>query len=202
MTEEVQVPTPLLVPSAGLPEVIATEEAFSAAIAELAQGNGPFALDAERASGFKYSQRAYLIQLHRTNAPILLIDPIAVNSDDPEAFARLAKAIAGIPWILHAATQDIPCLAELGLRPSQLIDTELAGRFGYAFADVQPRFKRDPDNLKMNVTFVLREAPRVYVERVDINGNTLTQDKVIRREFRLAEGDAFNSIKVKPRWRR
>jgi len=74
--------------------------------------------------------------------------------------------------------------------------TELAGRFGYAFADVQPRFKRDPDNLKMNVTFVLREAPRVYVERVDINGNTLTQDKVIRREFRIAEGDAFNSLAV------
>ncbi len=74
--------------------------------------------------------------------------------------------------------------------------TELAGRYGYAFADVQPRFRRDPDNLKMNVTFVLREAPRVYVERVDINGNTLTQDKVIRREFRLAEGDAFNSLQV------
>ncbi|MFO6448670.1 outer membrane protein assembly factor BamA [Erythrobacter sp. NE805] len=74
--------------------------------------------------------------------------------------------------------------------------TELAGRFGYAFADVQPRFKRDPENLKMNVTFVLREAPRVYVERVDINGNTLTQDKVIRREFRIAEGDAFNSLAV------
>ena len=74
--------------------------------------------------------------------------------------------------------------------------TELAGRYGYAFADVQPRFNRDPDNLKMNITFVLREAPRVYVERVDINGNTLTQDKVIRREFRLAEGDAFNSLGV------
>ncbi len=74
--------------------------------------------------------------------------------------------------------------------------TELAGRYGYAFADVQPRFNRDPDNLKMNVTFILREAPRVYVERVDINGNTLTQDKVVRREFRLAEGDAFNSLGV------
>jgi outer membrane protein insertion porin family len=74
--------------------------------------------------------------------------------------------------------------------------TELAGRFGYAFADVQPRFDRKPADLKMNVTFVLREAPRVYVERVDINGNTLTQDKVVRREFRLAEGDAFNSLGV------
>ncbi|WDA41044.1 outer membrane protein assembly factor BamA [Erythrobacter sp. BLCC-B19] len=74
--------------------------------------------------------------------------------------------------------------------------TELAGRYGYAFADVQPRFNRNPEERKMNVTFVLREAPRVYVERVDINGNTLTQDKVIRREFRLAEGDAFNSLGV------
>ncbi len=74
--------------------------------------------------------------------------------------------------------------------------TELAGRFGYAFADVQPRFDRKPDDLKMNITFVLREAPRVYVERVDVNGNTLTQDKVIRREFRIAEGDAFNSLAV------
>jgi outer membrane protein insertion porin family len=74
--------------------------------------------------------------------------------------------------------------------------TELAGRFGYAFADVQPRFNRNPDDLTMNITFVLREAPRVYVERVDINGNTLTQDKVVRREFRLSEGDAFNSLGV------
>ncbi|MEQ5788803.1 outer membrane protein assembly factor BamA [Erythrobacter sp. NFXS35] len=74
--------------------------------------------------------------------------------------------------------------------------TELAGRFGYAFADVQPRFKSNPEDLTMNITFILREAPRVYVERVDINGNTLTQDKVIRREFRLAEGDAFNSLGV------
>lgn len=74
--------------------------------------------------------------------------------------------------------------------------TELAGRFGYAFADVQPRFNRNPDDKTMDITFVLRQAPRVYVERVDINGNTLSQDKVIRREFRLSEGDAFNSIGV------
>lgn len=74
--------------------------------------------------------------------------------------------------------------------------TELAGRFGYAFAEVQPRFERNPEDLTMDVTFILRQAPRVYVERVDINGNTLTQDKVIRREFRLSEGDAFNSLGV------
>nr|WP_164931339.1 outer membrane protein assembly factor BamA [Erythrobacter sp. HKB08] len=75
--------------------------------------------------------------------------------------------------------------------------TELAGTFGYAFADVQPQFRRNKDELEMNVTYLIQEAPRVYVERVDVNGNTLTQDKVVRREFRLSEGDAFNSIGVK-----
>jgi len=74
--------------------------------------------------------------------------------------------------------------------------TELAGRFGYAFADVQPRFDRQKDDLEMDIKFILRQAPRVYVERVDVNGNTLTQDKVLRREFRISEGDAFNSIGV------
>jgi outer membrane protein insertion porin family len=75
--------------------------------------------------------------------------------------------------------------------------TDLAGTFGYAFADVAPDFKRNKDTLTMDVTYVLKEAPRVYVERVDVNGNTLTQDKVVRREFRLVEGDAFNTLQVK-----
>ncbi len=75
--------------------------------------------------------------------------------------------------------------------------TELAGTFGYAFADVTPEFKRNAEALTMDVTYVLKEAPRVYVERIDVNGNTLTQDKVLRREFRLVEGDAFNSLQVK-----
>ncbi len=79
------------------------------------------------------------------------------------------------------------------------VDTlsETAGLFGYAFADVQPDFNRDKDSLTMGINFRIANAPRVYVERVDINGNTLTQDKVVRREFRLAEGDAFNSFLVK-----
>ena len=71
------------------------------------------------------------------------------------------------------------------------------GAFGYAFADVRPEYVRDKDGLTMSLTFQIAEAPRVYVERIDVNGNTLTQDKVIRREFRLAEGDAFNSLQVK-----
>ncbi|MCK0531927.1 outer membrane protein assembly factor BamA [Sphingobium agri] len=79
------------------------------------------------------------------------------------------------------------------------VDTlsQTAGLFGYAFADVQPDFNRDKDSLTMGINFRIANAPRVYVERVDINGNTLTQDKVVRREFRLAEGDAFNSFLVK-----
>jgi outer membrane protein insertion porin family len=74
--------------------------------------------------------------------------------------------------------------------------TETAGAFGYAFADVRPEFTPNREDLTMDVNFVINQAPRVYVERIDVNGNTLTQDKVIRREFRIAEGDAFNSLAV------
>jgi len=75
--------------------------------------------------------------------------------------------------------------------------SETAGLFGYAFADINPEFRRDPENRTMSITFNVAESPRTYVERIDVNGNTLTQDKVIRREFRLNEGDAFNSFGVK-----
>lgn len=75
--------------------------------------------------------------------------------------------------------------------------SETAGLFGYAFADVRPEFNRDKETLTMGITFKVAESDRVYVERIDINGNTLTVDKVVRREFRLNEGDAFNSFQVK-----
>jgi outer membrane protein insertion porin family len=75
--------------------------------------------------------------------------------------------------------------------------TEAAGTFGYAFADVSPRYTRDAETKTMSIRFVINEAPRVYVEAINVNGNTLTQDKVVRREFRLAEGDAFNSLAVR-----
>ncbi len=71
------------------------------------------------------------------------------------------------------------------------------GTFGYAFADVRPEYARSKEELTMSLTFQIAEAPRVYVEKIDVNGNTLTQDKIVRREFRLAEGDAFNSLQVK-----
>ncbi len=75
--------------------------------------------------------------------------------------------------------------------------SESAGLFGYAFADIRPRFTRDPETRTMSIVFQVAESPRVYVENIAINGNTLTQDKVIRREFRLNEGDAFNSFLVR-----
>ncbi|MCX8528856.1 MAG: ribonuclease D, partial [Rhodoluna sp.] len=100
-------------------------DALSAAIRELATGTGPLAVDAERASGFKYSQRAYLIQLHRSGTGIFLIDPLAFGESE---LAALAVFTNGQEWILHAATQDMPCLAELGLHPKTLFDTELISR--------------------------------------------------------------------------
>ncbi|HET9812463.1 MAG TPA: outer membrane protein assembly factor BamA [Sphingomicrobium sp.] len=74
---------------------------------------------------------------------------------------------------------------------------EAAGNRGYAFADINPSYNRDPEKRLMNVTFKIGQTPRVYVERIDITGNTVTRDKVIRREFRLNEGDAFNALKLK-----
>ena len=74
---------------------------------------------------------------------------------------------------------------------------EAAGNLGYAFADVNPVYDRNSENRVMNITFRVGETPRVYVERIEITGNTVTRDKVIRREFRVNEGDAFNALKVK-----
>jgi outer membrane protein insertion porin family len=75
--------------------------------------------------------------------------------------------------------------------------SETAGLFGYAFADINPDFRRNPETRTMSINFNVAESPRTYVERIDVNGNTLTHDKVVRREFRLNEGDAFNSFGVK-----
>nr|WP_294850127.1 outer membrane protein assembly factor BamA [uncultured Sphingomonas sp.] len=74
---------------------------------------------------------------------------------------------------------------------------EVAGTRGYAFADVQPDFVRDAEKREMNLTMRVLDTPRVYVERINIQGNTSTRDKVIRREMRINEGDAFNATKVK-----
>jgi ribonuclease D len=126
MSEEI-VAVPLLQPSAGTPEIIATEEAFKQALAQLAKGSGPFAVDAERASGFRYSARAYLIQIKRTDGGLHLIDPIPFGPGH-KLFIDLNNLLNTDEVILHASTQDLPCLRELGLNPVKLFDTELAGR--------------------------------------------------------------------------
>jgi ribonuclease D len=118
---------PLLALRDGLPPVIETDQGLTDACVAIAGGTGPVAIDAERASGYRYSSRAYLIQLRRDGSGTWMIDPIPF-----ETLAPLATALEGAEWILHAATQDLPCLADVGLRPSSLFDTELAGRLlGY-----------------------------------------------------------------------
>lgn len=117
-------PTPLLAPADGVPAVVDTVEGVVAAAELLAGGHGPLAVDAERASGFRYSQRAYLLQFRRRGAGTVLLDPIPVTG----ALEPLASVINPLEWVLHSADQDLPGLAELGLVPAALYDTELAGR--------------------------------------------------------------------------
>lgn len=110
-------------PREGTPPVIDSRAALHRAVDRLAGGTGPFALDSERASGYRYSQRAYLIQVRREGAGTHLVDPTLV-----EDLGLLAELLVEEEWILHAATQDLPCLRDAGLEPSRVFDTELAGR--------------------------------------------------------------------------
>src|SRR6185437_9407478 len=118
---------PLLEPRDGLPPVVATDAALAEVTGRLAEGTGPVAVDAERASGYRYGQRAYLVQLRRAGAGTVLIDPIACPD-----LSGVDAALEDAEAVLHAASQDLPCLAEIGFRPRRLFDTELAGRLlGY-----------------------------------------------------------------------
>ena len=126
MSEE-NLAVPLLHPAQGTPPVIDTASKFQDALAQLSQGYGPFAVDAERASGFRYSARAYLIQIKRNDGGLHLIDPIPFGPGH-ELFTQLNSLMNTDEVILHASTQDLPCLRELGLNPTNLFDTELAGR--------------------------------------------------------------------------
>ncbi|MFJ7337466.1 ribonuclease D [Streptomyces sp. NPDC101110] len=118
-----EAPTPLLEPREGIPPVIADQTALARMIAAFEAGSGPVAVDAERASGYRYGQRAYLVQLRREGAGTALIDPVACPD-----LSALGDALSGVEWVLHAATQDLPCLREIGMVPTRLFDTELAGR--------------------------------------------------------------------------
>ena len=126
MDEEAQ-PIPLLVPAGGTPPVINSDAGLKTAIKDLAAGSGPFAVDAERASGFRYSARAYLIQIKRSGGGLHLIDPIPFGLNNP-LLASLDELLNTNEVILHASTQDLPCLREIGINPMKLFDTELGGR--------------------------------------------------------------------------
>lgn len=120
--------TPLLHPADGVPDLSVTATEIKAAAERLAGGRGPFAVDAERASGYRYSNRAYLIQIRRAGAGTVLIDPVSHGGDSLAVLRPVAEVLAEDEWVLHAADQDLPCLAEVGMRPPALYDTELAGR--------------------------------------------------------------------------
>ncbi|HEX8936377.1 MAG TPA: HRDC domain-containing protein [Pseudonocardiaceae bacterium] len=106
-----------------MPPVVASAGALAAAVDALSSGSGPVAVDTERASGYRYWQRAYLVQLRREGTGTVLIDPIGLDD-----LSGLAGVLNPLEWVLHAASQDLPCLAELGLRPAAVFDTELAAR--------------------------------------------------------------------------
>jgi len=115
--------TPLVAPADGVPDVVVDERRLVEAGRAIAAGSGPVAIDAERASGHRYGQRAYLVQLRRAGSGSWLVDPVACPDLSP-----VADGIGDAEWVLHAATQDLPCLAQIGLRPARLFDTELGAR--------------------------------------------------------------------------
>ncbi len=114
---------PLIAPREGVPAPVEAADELADVAARFGAGTGPVAIDAERASGYRYTQRAYLVQLRRTGAGTALVDPLPLDD-----LRVLDEAIADAEWVLHAASQDLPCLAELGMRPRRLFDTELAAR--------------------------------------------------------------------------
>ncbi len=121
--EESPPAVPLLAPRDGLPPVIETSTQLVEYAEALSAGTGPVAVDAERASGYRYGQRAYLVQMRRNGSGTGLIDPVPLPD-----MSVIQAAIADAEWVLHAANQDLPCLAEIGLVPRRIFDTELAAR--------------------------------------------------------------------------
>jgi ribonuclease D len=127
----------LTAPDGGTPKVIESEAEFLRAIKELEGGIGPIAIDAERASGFRYSPRAYLIQLNRRNGGLHLLDPIALQNSPH--IKRLSELISKAESIIHASSQDLPCLRDFGIHPAKLFDTELGARIaGFSKVGLAP----------------------------------------------------------------
>jgi len=119
----------LTLPADGVPAVVETADGYRAMLASLAAGDGPVSLDTERAHGFRYTAKAYLIQLRRSGSGTHLLDPVPFENGRPRAdLSEIAGALGNAEWILHAASQDLPCLSEVRLWPTRLFDTELAAR--------------------------------------------------------------------------
>src|SRR4051812_27167853 len=185
-------PPPLLELRDGLPSLTETPPQLAEVCRALAAAAGPVAIDAERASGYRYTSRAYLIQLRREGAGTFLIDPIGFDSLDP-----LQEALAGTEWILHAASQDLPCLTELGLIPAALFDTELAGRLlGYPRVGLATlvetllgcRMKKEHSAADWST----RPLPRPWLEYAALDVEVLIELRdVLARELREAGKDEW-----------
>jgi ribonuclease D len=118
----------LLTPRGGLPPVIENPGQCREAFDQIVQGKGPIAIDAERASGYRYSQRAYLIQVKRDSGGLHLFDPISLEINGGVDWKGWSQQLSGEEWVIHASTQDLHCLRELGIHPKRLFDTELGAR--------------------------------------------------------------------------
>ena len=183
---------PLLVLRDGLPEITETPDRLDEVVDRVASASGPVALDAERASGYRYSPRAYLIQLRREGAGTALIDPIAFDG-----LTGLDRAIGDAEWILHAASQDLPCLREVGLVPRSLFDTELAARLlGYPRVGlatlVEVILGRSMRKEHSAVDWSRRPLPRPWLEYAALDVEVLVELRdVIAAELVESEKDAW-----------
>ena len=152
-TPAVQV-APLEIPRDGVPRVVEDPAELAALLPRLAGGSGPVAVDAERASGHRYGQRAFLVQLRRAGASTALIDPVALPD-----LSAVSDVLAGTEWVIHAASQDLACLAEVGMTPRLLFDTELGGRLaGYQRVGLATMVERVPCRSSMISSKSLRSC--------------------------------------------
>lgn len=206
--------SPLDVPRGGVPPLTNTD--VDAAVQRLACGTGPFAVDTERAMGIRYSERAYLVQIKRAGAGIVLLDPLGIE----DRLGGLRDVMSRDQWILHAADQDLPCLRELGLEPPALFDTEIAGMIlGFEHISLQAevenvlgiRLAKEYSNSDWSVRPV-SEPMRAYaaldVEVLIELRDALTEmlEKAGRLDWALQENEAVRVSRPKPkrkeRWRR
>jgi hypothetical protein len=163
-------PTPLASPSEGVPAVSVSAIEIATAAEKLDAGTGPFAVDAERASGFRYSNRAYLIQIRRAGSGTVLIDPVNHGGSPLDVLRPLADVLATDEWILHAADQDLPCLAEVGLHPPALYDTELAGRLaGFDRVNLAAMVQQ-ARTAKAHIDRLATRAPAFAIEQAALAG--------------------------------